>query len=106
MAGIRLAVPDSVVSGEVFEIKALIQHPMETGYRRDSRGEAIPRQIINHFMCRMNNEILFESDFGPGIAANPFLTFFLKLEEDGELEFVWTDQDGAQWSETRTISVT
>ena len=105
MASIRLAVPETVTRGEVFEIKALIQHTMETGYRRDSRGQAIPRDIINTFQCQMNDAILFESEFGPGIAANPFLTFYLRLEEGGELVFTWTDQDGVQWSESKQITV-
>ena len=105
MASIRLAVPETVTSGEVFEVKALIQHPMETGYRRDSRGKAIARDIISHFQCSMNDDVLFEAEFGPGIAANPFLTFYLKLEQGGELEFAWTDQTGEQWSETRSILV-
>ena len=48
MASIRLAVPETVTRGEVFEIKALIQHTMETGYRRDSRGPGDSARYHQH----------------------------------------------------------
>jgi len=40
-APIRIAVPKTAAKGDVVEIKALIQHPMESGYRRDEKGESI-----------------------------------------------------------------
>ena len=106
MAAIRLAVPDTAERGEVIEIKALIQHPMESGFRRGSRGEVIPRNIITRFECRYNGELVFASDFHPAIAANPILTFHIVATDTGELEFEWTDQNGEAWSETATITVT
>lgn len=106
MAGIRLAVPSSATRGEVIELKALIQHDMESGFRRGSRGEAIPRDIITRFECRYNSELVFAADFNPAIAANPILTFYTKATESGELEFRWTDQNGASWSDRKSISVT
>ena len=36
MASIRLSVPSKAALGDVIELKALIQHPMESGYRRGS----------------------------------------------------------------------
>ncbi|MCR9269717.1 MAG: thiosulfate oxidation carrier complex protein SoxZ [Hyphomonadaceae bacterium] len=106
MAAIRLAVPDTAQRGEVIEIKALIQHPMESGFRRGSRGEVIPRNIITRFECRYNGALVFASDFQPAIAANPILTFHTVATETGELEFKWTDQNGEAWSEIATITVT
>ena len=106
MAGIRLAVPSSATRGEVIELKALIQHDMESGFRRGSRGEAIPRDIITRFECRYNAELVFAADFHPAIAANPILTFYTEATESGELEFRWTDQTGETWSDRKAITVT
>ena len=47
----RIRVPNQASKGEVIEIKTLISHPMETGYRRDTLGQLIPRQIIHTFTC-------------------------------------------------------
>ncbi|MBM3225783.1 MAG: thiosulfate oxidation carrier complex protein SoxZ, partial [Candidatus Tectomicrobia bacterium] len=34
----RVRLPSTASKGEVIEIKTLISHPMETGYRRDAQG--------------------------------------------------------------------
>lgn len=106
MASIRLAVPDTANQGEVIEIKALIQHEMESGFRRGSRGEEIPRNIITNFECRYNEELVFSAEFHPAIAANPILTFHTIATESGTLVFTWQDQNGETWSEETTIDVT
>ncbi len=106
MPTIRLSVPDTAKKNEVIEIKAMIQHPMETGYRRGQKGEVIERDIIKFFECHYDDKLVFSSEFFPGIAANPFLTFYVRAEKTGELKFKWTDQTGQSWSDSATLTVT
>eukprot|EP00439_Symbiodinium_sp_Y106_P089636 s1_g2172.t1 len=103
MASIRISVPKTAQAGEILELKALIQHPMESGFRRGSRGEVIERDIITRFECRYDGELVFEAEFFPAVAANPLLTFHTRAIKSGTLEFRWTDQDGTSWSETADI---
>lgn len=105
MSGIRLAVPETAMRGETVEIKALIRHEMESGFRRGARGEVIPREILTRFECRYNDRLVFASDFHPAISANPILTFYLKASESGRLDFQWTDQNGQTWQEQAAIEV-
>lgn len=105
MSGIRISAPATAKSGEIIEIKTLIQHKMESGFRRGSRGEALERDIINLFTCTYNEDIVFKADLFPSIAANPFITFFMKATQSGTLNFSWSDQDGKIWTETRTLTV-
>lgn len=105
MAKARISVPKNAKPGEVIEIKTLISHPMETGFRRDSVGAAIPRNILKEFSCHYNGTEVFRAEFFPSIAANPYLTFFTTAIESGELEFRWTDQNGETISETASITV-
>lgn len=106
MTGIRLSVPETASEGDIIEIKALIRHPMESGFRRGSRGEVIARDIITRFECDLNGALVFASDFHPAIAANPLITFHMRAQESGELTFRWTDQNGEVWSDTASIIVT
>ncbi|MEM7328495.1 MAG: thiosulfate oxidation carrier complex protein SoxZ [Pseudomonadota bacterium] len=106
MASIRLAVPNTAQRGDVIEIKALIQHAMESGFRRGSRGEVIERNIITRFECVYDGEQVFAATFHPGIAANPILTFHTIATQTGSLSFTWTDQHGESWSDQATITVT
>ena len=91
--------------GEIVEIRVLIQHNMETGYRTDTVGGVIPRNCINVFSCRYNGAEVFRADLSPGISANPLLQFYTVAEASGELEFSWIDDQGKQDSERVRIVV-
>ena len=103
--GIRIAAPKRANAGAVIEIKAMIQHEMETGYRRDQFGKQIPRFILKRFECRYNDKPVFGAELFPAIAANPFLNFFMRATESGTLDFRWTDQDGHAFSERVMLEV-
>ena len=105
MAGIRIAAPKTAKRGEVIELKALIQHPMESGFRRGARGEAIPRDIITSFECLYDGTPVFEADFFPSIAANPFLAFHMRATHSGTITFRWIDQHGVENSQTSELVV-
>jgi sulfur-oxidizing protein SoxZ len=101
----RVRVPKSAAKGEVVEIKTLISHKMESGQRKDKQGNPIPRKIINKFTCTYNGDEVFSMDLHPAISANPYISFFLKAEESGELAFAWTDDDGSVYTKTASLTV-
>ena len=59
-------VPPKAKRGEVIQIKTLISHIMETGFRHDNVGQPIPRDIITSFVCTYNGEEIFEAALYPG----------------------------------------
>lgn len=105
MNTIRIAVPKTAKRGEIIELKALIRHPMESGFRRGASGEVIARDIIVAFDCFYNGERVFGARFFPAVSANPFLTFHTVATESGRLEFRWTDQHGAVFSDGAELTV-
>ena len=105
MARALIKLPETAAPGEVIEIRALIQHPMETGYRRNTHGGEIPRDIIEKFVCIYNGEEVFSADLFPAIAANPFLAFTTVATESGTLTFNWTDGKGETRTESASITV-
>ncbi|MGF1526736.1 MAG: thiosulfate oxidation carrier complex protein SoxZ [Candidatus Competibacterales bacterium] len=105
MTNVRIGVPRTAKRGEVLEVRTLIRHPMESGFRRDSRGQAIPRDILKVFTCHYNGVEVFRGEFFPAVAANPYLTFYTKATESGELTFRWVDQRGEAVTETVAIEV-
>ena len=98
-------VPAKAKRGEVIEIKTLISHPMETGYRHDTNGAPIPRDIIHTFVARYNGEEVFRADLHPAIAANPFITFFTVATKSGAIELTWTQDHGDPVTQKANISV-
>ena len=104
MARALINVPAKAKRGDIVEIKALIAHPMETGYRHDIKGDAIPRDIIRSFVCSYNGEDVFRADLFPAVAANPFIAFSVVASESGVLTFSWTDDRDR--TEIRTAPIT
>jgi sulfur-oxidizing protein SoxZ len=98
-------VPAKAKRGEAFEIKTLISHPMETGYRHDTNGQPIPRDIIHTFVARYDGEEVFRADLHPAIAANPFITFFTVATESGVIELTWTQDHGDPVTQKANITV-
>src|SRR5579885_2432885 len=94
MAQALVNVPKQAKRGDVIEIRTLVSHIMETGYRRTSTGEVVPRDIITSFTCRLNGAEIFRADLFPAIAANPFLSFFNVATESGTFEFEWIGDNG------------
>jgi sulfur-oxidizing protein SoxZ len=105
MARTIVNVPARARRGEIIDIKALIGHVMETGFRRTETGALIPRDIIREFVCTYNGEEIFRADFHPAVAANPLIEFTTIATESGRLEFRWTGDNGFAATESATISV-
>lgn len=98
-------VPATTRRGEIIEIKALVRHPMETGFRRTQLGALIPRDIIRQFVCAYNGVEIFRAELHPAIAANPLLTFSTVAIDNGTLAFRWTGDNGFAITESATITV-
>jgi sulfur-oxidizing protein SoxZ len=105
MARALINVPPKVKRGEIVEIKALISHPMETGYRPKGDGTFFPRDIIQKFVCTLNGEEIFRADFYPATAANPFIAFSTVAREGGLLVFSWIDDKGEAQQESAKLVV-
>lgn len=104
MPSALINVPKTAKRGDIIEIKTLMSHVMETGFRHTATGEAIPRNIITSFTCRYNGAEVFRADLFPAFSANPFITFSTVATESGTLEFEWSGDRG--FSETATASIT
>jgi sulfur-oxidizing protein SoxZ len=103
MASALLNVPAKAKRGEIIEIKALMSHIMETGFRHTAAGELVPRNIITGFSCSYNGVEVFRADLFPAIAANPFISFSTIATESGSFEFHWIGDHG--FSETASASI-
>ncbi len=104
MASALINVPAKAGRGDVIEIKTLMSHIMESGFRRTAAGEIVPRDIITSFTCRYNGTEIFRADLFPAISANPFISFFTVAKESGKFEFEWVGDNG--FASTASASIT
>lgn len=106
MARVLLRVPTTAERGSVMEIRALIQHVMETGYRPNAEGVLQQRDIIWKFICRYDGAVVFNATLSQAIAANPFIAFTTYATQSGPILFTWEGDNGFAQTETRHITVT
>lgn len=101
----RVRVPETASAGEAILIKTLINHPMESGQRKDSSGNPIPRQIINRFVVTFNGETVIDVNIEPAVSTNPYFEFEATVPESGTFTFTWYDDDGSVYETTSDITV-
>lgn len=99
-------VPKTARRGEVIEIRAMIQHVMETGYREGPNGKMLPRHIIKRFVCKYAGEEVFSAELFPAVSANPYMAFSTVATESGTITFEWTDDKGETQTASAEITVT
>lgn len=79
----------------ITEVKALMNHPMETGRRRNDFDEIVPAHFIQLVTVTLNGKVVLEAQWGTGIAKNPYLTFRLSNAKVGDtLTLRWDDNKG------------
>ncbi|MCR8550123.1 thiosulfate oxidation carrier complex protein SoxZ [Salipiger sp. P9] len=101
----RVKVPKKASAGEAVTIKTLISHPMESGQRKDSSGNVIPRSIINRFTCEFNGQSVIDVTLEPAISTNPYIEFEATVPEAGAFKFTWYDDDGSVYEDTKEIAI-
>jgi sulfur-oxidizing protein SoxZ len=89
---------------DLTEVQALIQHPMDSGFIKDSKGELIPAHFIQKLTFEHNGKPVFAADWGGGISKDPYVKFSFKGGKKGdELKVSWSDNKGATDSTTAKI---
>jgi sulfur-oxidizing protein SoxZ len=101
----RIRLPEQAKVGEVIEVKTLVSHVMETGQRKEADGKSIPRFIINSFSAKFAGTEIFKAELQPGISANPYLAFHMKVTGPGDFEFTWIDDAGVRIVEKQKLNV-
>ena len=94
----------AIANGDLTEVQALIQHPMDSGFVKDAQGQVIPAHFIQQLTFEHNGKIVFTADWGPAVAKDPYVKFGFKGAAKGdELKISWVDNKGASDSTTAKI---
>ena len=106
MARTLVTAPRTARRGEIIELRVLIAHPMETGYRPGADGQVLARDLIRRFTCRYDGELVFAADLYAAVAANPYLAFTTVATRSGTLSFTWEGDKGFAQTESVALTVT
>jgi sulfur-oxidizing protein SoxZ len=89
----------------VTTVKALMSHPMETGFRKDKKtGKKIPPHYITEVTGLYSGKTVISANWAGAISKNPYLSFKFKGGQSGEkIKLSWIDNKGEGDSLEATI---
>ena len=77
------------------DVRVLMNHPMETGQRKDSDGKVVPMHFIQNLTVKMNGKVVVDAQISQAVSRNPVFSFRLKGGAKGDkIEVAWVDNKG------------
>jgi sulfur-oxidizing protein SoxZ len=101
----RVRVPEKARAGEVIEVRAMVDHPMESGFRLNNVGKPIAREIVESFVCEYDGREVFRARIHPAVSTNPYLVFHVVATRSGEMKFTWRDDRGGEATQVARLAV-
>ena len=85
----------AILNGETTEVQTLIQHPMDSGFVKDAKGEIIPPHFIQRLTFEYDGRNVFVADWGAAVSKDPYVKFSFKGgNKGGDLKVSWIDNKG------------
>ena len=96
----------ATLQGDVADVRILMLHPMETGARKDSKGEIVPQHFIQNVAVMHNGKTVLDAQWSQAISRNPFLGLRIKGAKVGDkISVTWVDNKGDKRTDEATVSV-
>lgn len=97
---IRAKAKDGVV-----DVRVLMAHPMETGFRKDSSGKTIPAHFIKDVKATSNGKTVLAAQWSQAVSQNPYLQFKFKGANPGDkVTMSWVDNKGDSRTDEAVIA--
>lgn len=94
----------ATAGGDTTEVQALIQHPMDSGFVKDSSGKLIPPHYIEILTFEHGGKNVFTAFWGPAVSKDPYIKFSFKGGAKGDdLKVRWVDNLGKSDSFTAKL---
>lgn len=92
------------IQGETADIRILMQHPMETGQRKDENGQVVPMNFIQTFTVSLNGKPVIDGQLNTSISRNPLFTFKARgIKVGDKLSVAWMDNLGERRQDEITV---
>ncbi|MCE1181980.1 MAG: thiosulfate oxidation carrier complex protein SoxZ [Rhodocyclales bacterium] len=83
------------LQGDIADIRVLMQHPMETGQRKDESGALVPLNFIQTFSVSLNGKPMIEGQLNTSVSKNPLFAFKARgIKAGDKLAVSWVDNLG------------
>ena len=95
----------ATLQGDVADVRILIRHPMETGARKDAKGDIVPRHFIQNVAVTHNGKTVLDAQWSQAISRDPFLGLRIKGAKVGDkLSVTWVDTKGEKRTDESAVA--
>jgi len=95
----------ATLQGDVVDVRILMRHPMETGQRKDAKGDIVPIHFIQNVLVTHNGKTVLDAQWSQAVSRDPFLGLRVKGARVGDkITVTWTDNKGDKRSDESTVA--
>ena len=95
----------ATMQGDSADVKVLMSHPMETGQRKNEKGELVAQHFITQVTATLNGKPVMSAQWSQAVSRNPFLGFKVKGAKPGDkIGISWVDNQGDKSSIETTVA--
>ena len=95
----------ATLQGDVADVRVLMAHPMETGQRKDAKGEIVPQHFIRSVLVTHNGKPVLDAQWSQAISRNPFLGLRVKGARAGDkISVTWVDNKGDKRTDEAAVA--
>jgi len=95
----------ATLKGDTVDLRVLMLHPMETGQRKNSRGDIVPLHFIQSVVITHNGKTVLDAQWSQAVARNPFLGLRIKGAKAGDkISVTWVDNKGDKRTDEATVA--
>jgi sulfur-oxidizing protein SoxZ len=95
----------ATLSGDVADVRILMRHPMETGQRKDAKGNLVPVHFIQNVLVTHNGKPVLDAQWSQAVSRDPFLGLRVKGAKNGDkIQVTWTDNHGDKRTDEATVA--
>mgnify|MGYP003504513514 FL=1 len=93
------------IKGDMTDIRILMQHPMETGQRKDDKGQTLAAHFIQTFTVSHNGKPMIDGQLNTSVSKNPLFAFKARgIKAGDKLTVTWQDNAGDKRQDEFTIA--
>lgn len=95
----------ATLQGDTADVRVLMLHPMETGQRKNAKGELVPLHFIQNVLITHNARTVLDAQWSQAVSRNPFLGVRIKGAKAGDkISVTWTDNKGDKRTDETTVA--
>ena len=95
----------ATLQGDVADVRILMRHPMETGQRKDAKGNVVPLHFIQSVIVTHNGRTVLDAQWSQAVSRDPFLGIKVKGAKVGDkISVTWVDNRGDKRTDETTVA--